>query len=59
MLYFYISFYLYDFINIRITESMRMRWVGHVAHIEDMRNIFRILVVKPERRRTCGRLRSR
>jgi hypothetical protein len=34
-----------------------MRWVGHVAHIRDMRNAYKILVGKPEGKRPlrkCG-----
>jgi hypothetical protein len=27
---------------------MRIRWVGHVAHMEEMRNAHKILVLKPE-----------
>jgi hypothetical protein len=27
---------------------MRMRWVGHVAHIVDMKNAYEILFIKPE-----------
>jgi hypothetical protein len=29
-------------------KSTRMRWVGHVAHMEEMRNAYKILVGKPE-----------
>jgi hypothetical protein len=37
---------------IRMMKLGRMRWVGHVAQIEDKRNVFRLLVGKPEGRRT-------
>jgi hypothetical protein len=36
-------------------KSRRMRWAGHVARMEDKRNAYRILVGKPERKRTIGR----
>jgi hypothetical protein len=36
-----------------------MRWVGHVAHIGDMRNTCKILVGKPEGKRPLGRPRRR
>jgi len=29
---------------IRVMKSRRMRWVGHVAHMRDMRNAYRILL---------------
>jgi hypothetical protein len=28
--------------------------VGHIAHIEEMRNAYKILVGKPEGKRPCG-----
>jgi hypothetical protein len=36
---------------IRMIESKRMRWAGHVAQMEKKRNECRILVTKPEGRR--------
>jgi hypothetical protein len=39
--------------------SRRMRWAGHVARIGDKTNVCRILVGKPERRRSLGRPRRR
>jgi hypothetical protein len=44
---------------IRIIKSRRMRWVGHVARMGKKRNAYRLLVVKPERKRTLGRPRCR
>jgi hypothetical protein len=38
-------------------ESRRMRWAGHVARIGENRNAYRILVGKPERKRSLGRPR--
>jgi hypothetical protein len=34
-----------------------MRWVGHVARTGKIRNVYRILVGKPERKRQLGRPR--
>jgi len=36
-----------------------MRWVGHVAHMGKRRGTYRILVGRPEGRRTLGRPRHR
>ena len=36
-----------------------MRWVGHVARIEERRVAYRILVGKPERKKPLGRPRRR
>jgi hypothetical protein len=33
---------------IRITKSRRMRWAGHVARMGEKRNVYRLLVGKPE-----------
>jgi hypothetical protein len=33
---------------IRIIKSRRMRWAGHVARIVKRRNVYRLLVGKPE-----------
>jgi hypothetical protein len=33
---------------IRIIKSRRMRWVGHVAQMGEKRNVYRLLVGKPE-----------
>jgi hypothetical protein len=40
---------------IRIIKSMRMRWAGHVARMGEKRNVYRLLVGKPEGRRPQGR----
>jgi hypothetical protein len=29
-------------------KSRRMRWTGHVAHMGEGRNVYRVLVGKPE-----------
>jgi hypothetical protein len=44
---------------IRIIKSRRMRWTGHVARIGEKRNVYRLLVGKPEGKRQLGRPRRR
>jgi hypothetical protein len=36
---------------IRIIKSRRMRWAGHVAPMEEERNVYRLLVGNPEGKR--------
>jgi hypothetical protein len=43
---------------IRIIKS-RMRWVGHVALMEEKRNAYKLLVGQPEGKRPLGRPRHR
>jgi hypothetical protein len=43
----------------RIIKSRRMRWAGHVARVGEKRNVYRLLVGKPEGRRPLGRPRRR
>jgi hypothetical protein len=38
-------------------KSRRMRWAGHIARMGRKRNVYRILVGKPEGRRPLGRPR--
>jgi hypothetical protein len=40
-------------------KPRRMKWIGHVALIEEKRTAHRILVGKPEGRRPLGRQRRR
>jgi hypothetical protein len=40
-----------------VIKSRKRRWVGHVAHTGEMRNVTRILVAKPEVMRPVGRPR--
>jgi hypothetical protein len=40
-------------------KSRRMRWAGHVAQLGGKRNVYRLLVVKPEGKRPLGRPRCR
>ena len=44
---------------VRVIKSRRMRWVGDVACMGEERGVYRVLVGKPERRRTLGRPRCR
>jgi hypothetical protein len=40
---------------IRIIKSRRMRWVGYMARMGEKRNVYRLLVGKPEGKRPLGR----
>jgi hypothetical protein len=42
---------------IRIIKSRRMRWAEHVARMGEKRNVYRLLVGKPEGKRPLGRPR--
>jgi hypothetical protein len=44
---------------IRIIKSRRMRWAGHVARMGEKRNVYRLLVGKPEGKRQLGRPRRK
>jgi hypothetical protein len=44
---------------IRIIKSRRMRREGHVARMGAKRNVYRLLVGKPEGKRPLGRTRRR
>jgi hypothetical protein len=39
---------------VRVVKSRRMRWAGHVARVEEDRGVHRVLVRKPEGKRTLG-----
>ena len=43
----------------RVIKSRRMRWAGHIAHMEEWRGVYRILVGKPEGKRPLGKPRCR
>jgi len=45
--------------TVRVIKSRRMRWVGHVARMDEERGVYRVLVGKPEGRRPLGRPRRR
>ena len=44
---------------VRVINSRRMRWAGHVARMGEEREVYRVLVRKPEGRRPLGRPRRR
>jgi hypothetical protein len=44
---------------IRQIKSRRTRWVGHVARMGQVRNVYRVLVGKPEEKRPLVRPRCR
>jgi hypothetical protein len=39
---------------ISVVKSRRMKWVGHLVRMEDMRNAYKILVGKPGGEITFG-----
>jgi len=45
--------------TVRVIKSRRMRWAGQVARMGEDRGVYRILVGKPEVRRTLERPRRR
>jgi hypothetical protein len=51
---------LYSSPNIvRVINSRRMRWVGHVACMGEGRGVYRVLVGRPKGNRPLGRPRCR
>jgi hypothetical protein len=44
---------------IRQIKSRGIRWAGHVARIGEGRNVYRVLVGKPEGKRPLGRSNCR
>jgi hypothetical protein len=42
---------------IRVIKTKRVRWAGHVEYMGAMRNVYTILVRKPEGKRPLRRLR--
>ncbi|KAJ4431677.1 hypothetical protein ANN_20278 [Periplaneta americana] len=44
---------------IRNIKSRRLRWAGHVARMDESRNAYRVLVGRPEGKRSLGRPRRR
>jgi hypothetical protein len=44
---------------VRVVKSRRMRWAGHVARMGEGRGVHRVLVGKPEGKRSLGRPRCR
>jgi hypothetical protein len=47
---------LYSYLNIiRQIKSVRMRWVSHVARMEEKRKVYKVLVRNPEGKRPLER----
>ena len=44
---------------VQVINSRRMRWAGHVALMVERRDVYRVLVGKPEAKRPLGRPRRR
>jgi hypothetical protein len=44
---------------VRVVKSRRMRWAGHLARMGEKRGVHRVLVGKPEGKRSLGRPRRR
>jgi hypothetical protein len=44
---------------VRVINSRRMKWAGHVARMGKGRSVYRVLVGRPERKRPLGRHRCR
>ena len=44
---------------VRVIKSIRLRWTGHVARMEEGRSAFKILTGKPTGKRPLGRPRRR
>jgi len=42
-----------------VIKSRRMRWVRHVARMEERRGLYRVLIAKPDGKRPLGRSRRR
>jgi hypothetical protein len=43
----------------RVIKQRKMRWMGHVARMGEMRNAYKILVGKPKRKRPLGRTKRK
>ena len=44
---------------VRVIKSRKLRWVGHIARMEEGRSAFKILTGKPTGKISLGRPRSR
>jgi hypothetical protein len=54
-----LDYYTYVFSSSQRLALRRMRWAGHVARMREKRNVYRLLVGKPEGKRRLGRPRRR
>ena len=43
---------------VRVMKWRRMRWAGHVARMGERRGVYRVLVTKPEAKRSFGIFRK-
>ena len=43
----------------KMIKSRRIRWAGHVAHTGERKDVYRVLVGKPEGKRPLGRPKRR
>jgi hypothetical protein len=39
-------------------KSRRMRWVGHEIQMEEKRNAYKLMVVKPEGKKSSGKTKT-
>ena len=44
---------------VRMIKSRRMRWAGHVVHMGEKRDVYRVLVGKSKRKSPLGRPKRR
>jgi hypothetical protein len=44
---------------IRMIRSRKIRWTGHTSRMGEMRNTYKILVLKPEGNTSLGRFRRK
>jgi len=44
---------------VRVIKSRRMSWVGYVARMGEGRGVYRVLIGRPEDKRSLGRPRRR
>ena len=51
------AYYLFYFYIDFVIKSIRLRWAGHVARMEEGRSPFKILTGEPTGKRSLGRLR--
>jgi len=52
-------FNLCSSLNIRVIKSRRMKWTGHVPYLGKMKNVYTVLVRRPQGKRPLGRPRHR
>jgi hypothetical protein len=50
---------VFKFLTVRVINSRRLSWAGHVARVGEGRGVYRVLVGKPKSKRPMGRPRCR